>query len=192
MTLDKRRGSSSLYSPAGIRNINIMDGFVCAGTCLGYLRGTRLCGSGISSLHGTRLCGNGMSRFSRDHGIRKTFFSFITGPRDNAESRTIPGDLSSRENPGEGPRNCEYRYLLRVTIGGTRGVSIGIVSKDRVRTAAMIAYCVASMLVQVFIGCYLGHQLRHQLSLKMILSMLRRLSFEQYLYTTEQRRAGTW
>ena len=93
MTLDKRRGSSFLYSPAGIRDNNTIDGFVCAGTCLDSLRGTRLCGNAISFLHGTRLCGNEMSHFSRDHGIRNTFLFHLS--RDHG---IMLSPVQSREN----------------------------------------------------------------------------------------------
>ena len=54
------------------------------------------------------------------------------------------------------------------------GISMGIVSNNRVRAASTIAYCVADMTVKVSIGRYLGHQ--HN-----------RLSFEQYLFITVDR-----
>ena len=68
----------------------------------------------------------------------------------------------------------EDRYLSRGTIALLRGVSIGIVSNNRVNKAvATIAYCATDMLAKVYIDRYLGHQ--H--NLKMTLNSL---LFEQY------------
>ena len=55
------------------------------------------------------------------------------------------------------------------------GSSIGIVSNNRVRAVATIAYCATDMLAKVYINRYLGHQ--HNLKMTPI-----RLSFEQYLF----------
>ena len=71
--------------------------------------------------------------------------------------------------------NYEHRYLSRGTIPRLRGLSIGIVSNNRVRAVAtIIAYCATDMLAKVYIDRYLGYQL----SLNMTPN---RLSFEQYL-----------
>ena len=53
------------------------------------------------------------------------------------------------------------------------GISIGIVSNNRVRAAATIAYCATDMIVKASLDRYLGHQ--H--SLKIIHNRL--VSFEQ-------------
>ena len=56
-----------------------------------------------------------------------------------------------------------------------RGLSIGIVSNNRVRAVATIAYCATDMLAKVFIYRYLGH--RHNLK-----TSANRVSFEQCLF----------
>ena len=63
-------------------------------------------------------------------------------------------------------------------MGWLRGVSIGIVSNNRVRAAAIIPYCATDMIVKVSTDSYLGHQ--H--SFKIIPN---RLSFKQCLFVTD-------
>ena len=70
--------------------------------------------------------------------------------------------------------NYEHRYLSRGTIPRLRGLSIGIVSNNRVRAVTIIAYCATDMLAKVYVDRYLGHQ--HNLKMTP-----NRLSFEQYL-----------
>ena len=48
----------------------------------------------------------------------------------------------------------EDRYLLRATTGWFQGISIGIVSNNRVRAAATIAYCATDMIVKVSTGWF--------------------------------------
>ena len=57
------------------------------------------------------------------------------------------------------------------------GISIGVVSNNRVRAAATIVYCATDMIVKVSIDNYLGHQHRVKI-------IPNRLSFEQYLFIT--------
>ena len=64
---------------------------------------------------------------------------------------------------------------MRGTIARLRGLSIGIVSNNRVRAVATIAYCATDMLAKVYIKRYLGHQ--HNLNM-----IPNRLSFDQYLF----------
>ena len=52
---------------------------------------------------------------------------------------------------------------------------MGIISNNRVRAVATIAYCATDMLAKMYIDRYLGHQP----NLKMTPN---RLSFEQYLF----------
>ena len=66
-------------------------------------------------------------------------------------------------------------YLSRGTIAQLRGLSMGIVSNNRVRAVATIAYCATDMLAKVYIDTYLGHQ--HDLNITP-----NRLSFDQYLF----------
>ena len=84
---------------------------------------------------------------------------------------TLPNRLLGQQKVG----NYEDRYLSRGTIARLRGLSIGIVSNNRVRAVATIAYCATDMLAKVYIDRYLGHQ--HNLKMTP-----NRLSFEQYLF----------
>ena len=63
--------------------------------------------------------------------------------------------------------------------GGTtarlRGLSIGIVSNNRVRAVATIAYCATDTLAKVYIDRYLGHQHNFKITSN-------RLSIDQYLF----------
>ena len=58
------------------------------------------------------------------------------------------------------------------------GISIGMVSNTTVRAAATIVYCATFMIVKVSIDSFLGHQ--HGVKI-----ISNRLSFEQYLYITD-------
>ena len=52
---------------------------------------------------------------------------------------------------------------------------MGIVSNDRARAVATIAYCATDMLAKVYIDRYVGHQHNFKMAPN-------RLSFEQYLF----------
>ena len=69
---------------------------------------------------------------------------------------------------------------MRATIGWFRGISVGIVSNNRVRAAVTIVYCGTGTIVKASLDSYLEHS--H--SLKMIPN---RLSFEQYRFVTMDR-----
>ena len=75
---------------------------------------------------------------------------------------------------GEQVGKFEDRYLLRATMGWIRGISIDIVSNNRVRAAATIAFGATNILM-VPIDSYLGHRYR----LKIIPNGL---SFEQHIF----------
>ena len=64
---------------------------------------------------------------------------------------------------------------MRGTIARLRGLSIGIVSINRVRAVAIIAYRATDVLAKVYIDRHLGHQ--HNLKMNP-----NRLSFEQHLF----------
>ena len=77
----------------GMRDFNIIAGFVCAGTGFRFFHGTTgyriqdshssrdtgMRDTGYRILHGTT--GYGISHFTRDHGIRDTGFGIFTNPR---------------------------------------------------------------------------------------------------------------
>ena len=88
---------------------------------------------------------------------------------------TLDNTLSNRLLGQQKAGNYEDRYLLRGTIARLRGLSIGIVSNNRVRAAAAIAYGETDMLAKVYIDWYLVH--RHNLKMTP-----NRLSFEQYIF----------
>ena len=88
---------------------------------------------------------------------------------------TLDNTLSNRLLGQQKAGNYEDRYLLRGTIARLRGLSIGIVSNNRVRAVATIAYCATDMIAKVYIDRHLGHQ-------QNFLMNPNRLSFEQYLF----------
>ena len=71
--------------------------------------------------------------------------------------------------------NYEDRSLSRITIARLRGLSIGIVSNNRIRAVATIAYCATGVLTKMYVNRYLGHQHNFKMTPN-------RLSFEQYLF----------
>ena len=73
-------------------------------------------------------------------------------------SHTLDNTLSNRLLGQQYVGIYEDLYLLRGTTARFRGLSIGIVSNNRVRVVATIAYCAADMLAKVYIDRYLGHQ----------------------------------
>ena len=89
-------------------------------------------------------------------------------------SYTLNNTLSNRLLGQQQVGNFEDRYLSRGIIARLWGLSIGIVSNNRVRAVATIAYCATDKLAKVYIDRYLG-----QHNLKMTPN---RLSFEQYLF----------
>ena len=93
---------------------------------------------------------------------------------------TLDNTLSNRLLGQQKVGNYEDRYLSRGTIARLRGLSIGIVSSNRVRAVATITYCATDMLAKVYIDRYLGHQ--HDLRMTP-----NRLSFEQYRFIATNR-----
>ena len=91
----------------------------------------------------------------------------------SVRSYTMDNTLSNRFLGG----NYEDRFLSRGTIARLQVLSIGIVSNNRVKAVATIAYCATDMLAKVYIDRHLGHQ--HTLNMTP-----NRLSFKQYLYIT--------
>ena len=87
---------------------------------------------------------------------------------------TLDNTLSNRLLGQQYVSNHEDRYLSRGTIARLRGLSMGIVSNNRVRAVASTAYCATDMLAKVYIDRYLGHQHYSKMTPN-------RLSFEQYL-----------
>lgn len=87
-------------------------------------------------------------------------------------SYALDNTSSNARTVGE---NYEDRHLLLIAMGWFRGISIGIVSNDRVRAAITIISCATDMIVEVIIGSYFGHRYRW----KIIPSML---SFEVYYF----------
>ena len=102
-----------------------------------------------------------------------------------AVCRSVPAyalynTLSNRLLGQQQVGNYEDRYLSRGTIARLRGLSIGIVSNNRVRAVTTIAYCATDMLAKVYMDWYF----RHQHDLKMTPN---RLPFEQYLFIATNR-----
>ena len=90
-------------------------------------------------------------------------------------SCTLDNTLPNRLLGQQQVCNYEDRYLSRGTIARLRGLSMGIVSNDRARAVATIAYCATDMLAKVYIDRYLGPQHNSKMTPN-------RLSFEQYVF----------
>ena len=95
--------------------------------------------------------------------------------RRSIPSYTLDNTLSNRLLVQQQVDIYEDRYLSWGTAARLRGLSIGIVSSNRVGAVATIACCAADVLAKVYIDRYLGHQ--HKL-----IMTPNRLSFEQHLF----------
>lgn len=91
----------------GIRDINIIAGFVLRQRDLSICAGLVCAGTGFSLIHRTHLCGNEIRIFHRTTGYGIRALEGFTGPRDYPESRTTPRDSYRGKESVESPLNIK-------------------------------------------------------------------------------------